>query len=136
MRIIIFVIAFLTSCMSSNSQIIIHSKTDVFIDRKTGEAYDKESFDQVFTISLEDGRVTASIPSTREKMISEIEQMGSVKDSILGVDVIRINALNTYTKKDEVFLLRQNDDGTFSLYQEILETNTRIFYSPDSRCVH
>lgn len=119
-----------------NTEIVINSRIDVFIDKKFGEAIDQESMQRSFSINLPESTIIASTPSTKEEIKSHIETIEISFDTILYENVIRFRTLNPNTRKNEFYLLWEKEEGNYSLFQELPETNTRIFFSPDSRCVH
>ena len=141
MKTIIFVISlFILSCgMSTNSghEIIIHSQTDVFIDKKTGEAIDRESFQRVFVINFVSDQLITSIPLTKEKITSTIISKRRTVDRVLNGVVIEFVAVNGRTSVEEFYILLEKPEGAgYELYQEITDTDIRLFFNPDARCVH
>ena len=138
MRFIIFVIAiFNLGCtMSTSPEVVINTQTDIFVDKRTGETFDRESFQRTFIINFAEDKFITTIPSTKEKIISEIKFKEKSVDRLVNEVVIQIRTVNPYTKQNEFYLLWEREEGSYSLFQELPETNTRIFFSPDSRCVH
>lgn len=138
MRFIIFVIAiFNLGCtMSTSPEVVINTQTDIFVDKRTGETFDRESFQRTFIINFAEDKFVTTIPSTKEKIISEIKFKEKSVDRLVNEVVIQIRTFNPYTKQNEFYLLWEREEGSYSLFQELPETNTRIFFSPDSRCVH
>lgn len=138
MRFIIFVIAiFNLGCtMSTSPEVVINTQTDIFVDKRTGETFDRESFQRTFIINFAEDKFITTIPSTKEKIISEIKFKEKSVDRLVNEVVIQIRTVNPYTKQNEFYLLWEREEGNYSLFQELPETNTRIFFSPDSRCVH
>jgi hypothetical protein len=141
MKSIIFVISlFILGCgMSTNSghEIIIHSQTDVFIDKKTGEAIDRESFQRNFVINFVADQLITSIPITREKVTSTIISKRRTVDKVLNGVVIEFVAVNDRTAEEEFYILLEKPEGAgYELYQEIKDTDMRLFFNKDARCVH
>lgn len=110
--------------------------TDIFIDRTSNEAVDRESFQRSFLINFDEDKMTTSIPSTKEKIASNITFKQRLIDRTINDFVIQFRVLNPYTNREETYLLLEKEAGGYSLFQELPETNMRIFFSPDSRCVH
>jgi hypothetical protein len=138
MRFLIFVIAiFNIGCtMSTSPEVVINTQTDIFVDKRTGETFDRESFQRTFIINFAEDKFVTTIPSTKEKIISEIKFKEKSVDRLVNEVVIQIRTFNPYTKQNEFYLLWEREEGSYSLFQELPETNTRIFFSPDARCVH
>lgn len=139
MKTIIFVISFfILSCgMSTNHEIIIHSQTDVFIDKKTGEVVDRESFQRAFVINFASDQLITSIPLTREKITSTIISKRRTVDRLLNEVAIEFVAVNGRTTEEEFYILLEKPNGAgYELYQEITDTDNRLFFSTDARCVH
>lgn len=138
MRFLIFVIAiFNIGCtMSTSPEVVINTQTDIFVDKRTGETFDRESFQRTFIINFAEDKFVTTIPSTKEKIISEIKFKEKSVDRLVNEAVIQIRTFNPYTKQNEFYLLWEREEGSYSLFQELPETNTRIFFSPDARCVH
>lgn len=122
--------------MSTSPEVVINTQTDIFVDKRTGEAFDRESFQRTFIINFAEDKFITTIPSTKEKIISEIKFKEKSVDRLVNGTVIQIRTFNPYTKQNEFYLLWEREGGSYSLFQELPETNTRIFFSPDSRCVH
>ena len=122
--------------MSTSPEVVINTQTDIFVDKRTGEAFDRESFQRTFIINFAEDKFITTIPSTKEKIISEIKFKEKSVDRLVNEVVIQIRTVNPYTKQNEFYLLWEREEGSYSLFQELPETNTRIFFSPDSRCVH
>ena len=74
-KLLIFAITILFIGMESesSSQIIINSRTDVFLD-KTGEFFDSESMRQNFTISFDDSLFVRNFPDSNEEFRSLVCQ--------------------------------------------------------------
>ena len=122
--------------MSTSPEVVINTQTDIFVDKRTGETFDRESFQRTFIINFAEDKFITTIPSTKEKIISEIKFKEKSVDRLVNEVVIQIRTVNPYTKQNEFYLLWEREEGSYSLFQELPETNTRIFFSPDSRCVH
>jgi hypothetical protein len=122
--------------MSTSPEVVINTQTDIFVDKRTGETFDRESFQRTFIINFAEDKFVTTIPSTKEKIISEIKFKEKSVDRLVNEVVIQIRTFNPYTKQNEFYLLWEREEGSYSLFQELPETNTRIFFSPDARCVH
>jgi len=139
MKSLIFVIAFfIIGCsMSTSQEVIIQSQTDVFIDKNTGESIDRESFQRVFSIDFITNKFITSIPITREKITSTIISKKRTVDKLFNEVVIEFVVINSRTDEHEFYILLEKPEGRgYELYQEITDTNIRLFFNPDSRCVH
>lgn len=139
MKSLIFVIAFfIIGCgmIDQNYNILIQSKTDVFIDKKTGEAVDRESFQRAFIINLVEDKFTTSIPLTKEKIVSTIISKRKIKDRVINDTVIEFCVVNSRTDEHEFYVLWEKPNNQYELFQEISDTDTRIFFNPDLNCVH
>lgn len=139
MKLLIFVVAILCIGMDSESEsgskIFINSRTDVFIDGN-GEFFDSESMHQTFLISFDDSVFVRKIPATKEEIRGKIMFMGQAKDKLIDEVVTQFRVMNFHTQENEFYILWQRESGSFSLFQEIPETNNRIFFDPNVRCIH
>jgi hypothetical protein len=119
----------------SNSQIFINSRTVVFID-KHGEFFDSESMSQKFMISFDDSVFVQKITQTNEETVSKIFFVEQAKDELIGEVVTRFKVKNSNTQQNEFYVLWQRESGEFSLFQELLNTKSRVFFDPSVRCIH
>lgn len=139
MKSLIFVIAFfIIGCgmIDKDYNILIKSKTDVFIDKRTGEAVDRESFQRAFIINFVEDKFTTAIPLTKEKIVSTIISKRKIKDSVINDTVIEFCVVNSRTDEHEFYVLWEKPGNQYELFQEISDTDTRIFFNPDLNCVH
>ena len=136
-KLLIFAITILFIGMDSesSSQIIINSRTDVFLDR-TGEFFDSESMRQNFTISFDDSLFVRNFPDSNEEFRSKVVSMAQAKDKILGEVVTQFTVLNSHTSQKELYILWQRESGNFSLFQELPGDRGRILFDQNIRCVH
>ena len=137
MKLFIFAITILFISMESdsNSQIFINSRTVVFID-KHGEFFDSESMSQKFMISFDDSVFVQKITQTNEETVSKIFFVEQAKDELIGEVVTRFKVKNSNTQQNEFYVLWQRESGEFSLFQELLNTKSRVFFDPSVRCIH
>ena len=137
MKLFIFAITILFISMESdsNSQIFINSRTVVFID-KHGEFFDSESMSQKFMISFDDSVFVQKITQTNEETVSKIFFVEQAKDELIGEVVTRFKVKNSNTQQNEFYVLWQRESGEFSLFQELLDTKSRVFFYPSVRCIH
>jgi hypothetical protein len=141
MKTIIFAISlFIFGCNMSiytNHEINIHSTTDVFINKNTRTAIDKEVFSRKFAINFASDQLITIIPLTGEKTINTIISKKKTFDQFSNKEAIEFIAFNEKTKQEELYLLFQKPNSEeYELYQEIKDTEIRLFFSKESRCVH
>lgn len=136
-KLLIFAITILFIGMESesSSQIIINSRTDVFLD-KTGEFLDSESMRQNFTISFDDSLFVQNFPDANEEFRGKIVFIEQTRDKVIGEAVKKFTVLNSHTNQNELYILWQRESGNFSLFQELPGDRGRILFDPNIRCVH
>lgn len=136
-KLLIFAITILFIGMESesSSQIIINSRTDVFLDRN-GEFFDSESMRQNFTISFDDSLFICNFPDSNEEFRGKIVFIEQTRDKVLGEAVKKFTVLNSHTSQKELYILWQRESGNFSLFQELPGDRGRILFDQNIRCVH